>query len=453
MTQIVIVGPAPIGATYDEVALHARALTAEEVGTLYAARTIDERADIQALGWEEVYGATWPWAAGEVPVFANGLCRVRYNAARVAWAYDLYAGNTYLEYGRFTLWLQGSSWQRLVAVTGATLAEWTPERAVAHYVCETADPGEVYRADVYCTLQRGWGGPQWEVYPAADSGGVLPGAAVRYSPYFSGVTAEDWAVLWHGGLNPGVRDTDTDTWLNFGLVGTYAAPAEPWVAFCGGGRPVVASALRRAETVYTYRDGTAYGAERRAFAQAAPRLSSAAGYIGVRYNQAPGTAAEAEDYVLGGTTSKVDDWAAGNGVAVEEGQVTAVAPTVTLPAVRAQLPVGVYGVWAKVAAVDGGAEVTAQVQFGAGAAGTPVAYVGTTYTWVYCGEAVKTSAADDLYVYVWRSGGTGLVRIDRVFAVALERRLTVDPAYDGARDHGQANLYDARQVGTLVVRA
>lgn len=71
----------------------------------------------------------------------------------------------------------------------------------------------------------------------------------------------------------------------------------------------------------------------------------------------------------------------------------------------------------------------------------------TTYTWIDLGEFIPNPVATPPAIVFsgWRSaGGSGSVYIDRVEMFKLEDRSAAVPAYDGARDLGQAILYDAR---------
>lgn len=108
-------------------------------------------------GWEEVYGPDYPYTAGDVPVLANGRCRVIWTSGS-SFNVQTSSGSAYSTDGSMSLGFSD--------LVHASVVEWTPERAVVKATF-LGGPG---RGDVYITLQRGWAGPSFDVYPQNSSG-------------------------------------------------------------------------------------------------------------------------------------------------------------------------------------------------------------------------------------------------------------------------------------------
>jgi ribosomal protein S11 len=93
---------------------------------------------------------------------------------------------------------------------------------------------------------------------------------------------------------------------------------------------------------------------------------------------------------------------------------------------------------------------------GSGSVSTPtVAFTSTSYVWVYLGETTVTATSTGLTVTAWRSAGTGTsgVRVDRVAVTrTAARQASPQNLWDGARDHGEASLWDVRAEPTLIER-
>lgn len=112
-------------------------------------------------GWEEVYGPDYPLTAGDVPVIANGRCRVRWTSGG-SFTVETSSGGAYG--GGASVGTGGST------LRGARVAEWTPDHAVI--ACDfTGGPG---RVTTYITLRRGWAGPLVESYGFNTSGYSAP---------------------------------------------------------------------------------------------------------------------------------------------------------------------------------------------------------------------------------------------------------------------------------------
>lgn len=421
--------------------------------------------DPQSAGWEEVYGPDQELTAGDVPVLANGLCRVRWIAYTGAagsgvFAIDVYDRTLtvpdYVERGRFTLYQDqpAGTFTRYVSNTAAEVVSWTPERAVVKVIMRL--PSNAQRAELYLTLQRGWTGPRVELYGQRDDG-VVPGVLIRYAPASSAghLALKDGRT---NGQTSSVLASEEATWANFDL-GDFVSDInpflsdEPWALLhsTGNGPSHVLSVAQSGNRLVARDDGTAYAdGVRKALDVRSPSVSK--GYVSAKIDFAAVRFDEAEAIRnVSGTTAAVAD-AAAIGTAVEDTQATAAAATLTFP--FASLPgLGVYGVWARVRVVN--ATSTGSFRIDTATAGAAVTTTSQTYVWLYLGERTidaTTGNGSTLRVVGWRSGGTGTVRIDRAIALPLERRAAGVASYDGVRDFAQASLADSRQDRVLVSR-
>ena len=114
--------------------------------------------------WEEVHGRDWPWT-GRV-VIDNYTARLHLDGSGVI-ACEYWSGAAFTEYAAVVLKARISSTDyALDTVLSTTVHEWTPERGVVHLrMSNGATAGTT--CDVYLTMQRGWLGPRFEVYPAS----------------------------------------------------------------------------------------------------------------------------------------------------------------------------------------------------------------------------------------------------------------------------------------------
>lgn len=145
--------------------------------------------DMQAAGWEEVYGNNYPWSSADLPVLDNRVCRLRWDATSKVLALDGYDSPNWTERGRIALFGAPTSTTlaQLDELVGLpTVLEWTPARAVISFnIRRAADPG--MRAQVIVTLQRGWRGPRVEMYAGYYPGQtVKPGLSIRWVPVSTG---------------------------------------------------------------------------------------------------------------------------------------------------------------------------------------------------------------------------------------------------------------------------
>ena len=129
--------------------------------------------------WEEVYGPDHPLTTADVPLLDNSLCRVRYSATNTdGFVIDRWSGSAWVEQGKVLIERVGTATAYCDTLVSANVIEWTPDRAVIHAVMRVAADA-FSREDVYITLQRGWLGPRFEVYPAPKTGGAAAGAGVH----------------------------------------------------------------------------------------------------------------------------------------------------------------------------------------------------------------------------------------------------------------------------------
>jgi hypothetical protein len=218
--------------------------------------------------WDNVYGPAQQIAGGDVPVIDNGLARVRYVPDRAAFAFDSWHPTTgyYVEEGRATIWRDYPAGTETQAATlvHASLAEWTPERAVVKAILAI---DAVNRFEVYITLQRGWRGPRIEVYGSWNSAGK-PGVAVRITPSVANMTNIGAST---GGL----------AWSNNTDFGPFG-PIEPWMYLLPPAASAIDIAVLQGAVRAICRSGTAaYGAARNSVSFSAQYGSTAAGYVSV----------------------------------------------------------------------------------------------------------------------------------------------------------------------------
>jgi hypothetical protein len=126
-----------------------------------AAGDADPQDTANGYGWEEVYGPDYPLTVGDVPVIANGRCRVRWTGGG-AFTVETSSGGAYGSGGAV-----GSGGSTL---RGARVVEWTPDHGII--ACDfSGGPG---RVTTYITLRRGWAGPLVESYGFSTSGFSAP---------------------------------------------------------------------------------------------------------------------------------------------------------------------------------------------------------------------------------------------------------------------------------------
>ena len=242
--------------------------------------------------WEEVYGAEYSLTPLEVPVVANGLCRVIYVATNAAYKLEAWINGAYTEIGRVTIWQEdtsgGTGVEQHRVVRSVAISEWTQDRAVIQVVTGVAANANA-RMTTYLTLQRGWTAPRIEAY-ASPRGTVKVGVHIRFSP------ASTLAGNGYAGYNAGAYDFNlpsTDgTWGTATMV-SFAASREPWAALSGPHKTVAMAVLLQSNRIRTHNDTEAYTATRKALTVCSEQGSAAVGWCSVRYGfaavGAPGT--------------------------------------------------------------------------------------------------------------------------------------------------------------------
>lgn len=435
--------------------------------------------DAQAeVGWEEVYGPDQPLTPGDAPVLDNGLVRIRPTSSTAAAAtaaaggavflfvLEAWDGAAWVEQGR----LQPFGYADGTAVTfptfrSANVEEWTPERAVIRYVADRpAGAANPARAELYVTLERGWTGPRVEMY-VSTAAAATTGAALRFSSAFT-----DEGALWQGASSAGAgaaaptnyRDSAVSAaWGNDrALVATFAAAGlEPWAAWQSqnaAARLVIAAPTAASDRLELVNASLgAYDVARDGFgistAYTQPQVVS---YVGVRYAFGQRGAVVEADAYPGSIGTNIADAAAVNGT-TRNSPATADGSSANVAQIAPALGAGArFGLWARVRATTAGDTVSVKWIQGSGVAGTPATTTSTTYVWLYLGEVDHPDPVGvTLYLRAWRSAGTGTggVNVDRVAAIPLERR-AAGGAHDGARDFGQAALYDVRRRPQLLER-
>lgn len=423
-------------------------------GAIHAS-TSQSYGDPEDFGWEEILGENWPlYDHSDPPVVSNSLCRVRREPAvtsAAGFAIDSFVvGTGWVETARFHM---GASAFPFTEVMGGHVVEWSPERAV---VAVSLNSATTMIGTLYITLQRGWQGPRLELY-ADGPDGLLPGdlyidVAPNDTNHMAIVTGEKKAT------NP-VALTVTDTpGATQGLVWNPTGTEEPWVMLtpiAGSGRAFVAALNLANVNVYWTDDTFGYGSTRRGLSFVNESDIVPMGYIGVQLTQtARMPVLQAEDGTNGTGSSDVADANARGGNAVENtntGDPALASLTFSPSQLFDDTTVGnVVGVWARVLVVTGGATGQIQMNYGSDASNGPVSFTSTTYVWVRVDETARVSG-EDLDFELWRSAGSGNVRIDSVIVIPLEQR-QVGGAFNGPVDFSDRSLQDVRQIPDLVSR-
>ena len=249
-------------------------------------------------GWEEFYGADWPLTSSDVPVLDNSLTRVTYDSTNTdGFVIERWLGSTWTVDGKVLLERRNGAGTFCDALVSAGLVEWTPDRAVARAVM-TAGTDPYSREDVYITLQRGWTGPRFEVYPAQRSGGTTAGAGVYY---FGTLTS---------GTNYARKDDDAGTvtvtgtpTFTAGTVGNGSSGLfndRNYLAFSqAGGAQVTLAVLQASALARVESSSSAWGAARNGVSV---RLDSG-GYISAHLGMVSHTGGTLQEQRISGATN------------------------------------------------------------------------------------------------------------------------------------------------------
>jgi hypothetical protein len=401
----------------------------------------------ESYGWEEVYGEQYPLTGTDAPVLQNGHVRVEWVAAQNALRLLRWSTSSgYDEVGRFTFWVGAT---QATGLFEPSVEEWTTERAVISFALAGANA----KVRVYVTIQRGWRGVHTDVYAYNAAAQALP--AIRWSPFetggfFAATNAGASNTVGATLAQPSATGFQNWHWVapfgdDFGIAFGYL-----WGYDAGNGVQAVSVA-----------DTAAYGSSRNAFE--VETVGTNYTWVGGRWSLVDlvvsgstrlGTA-EAETWrnTGSGTTAQAADGAASGGLTVTDTQSGATNNTVQVAGASANsLPRGRYLLYARVAAINGGATVSVSATFGAASLGSPVSLASTTYAWLRVGEANLAAAGDAIGIKIWRSGGTGNTKIDAFALVPVELDLDADEGHHGAREQANAALMDTRPVHVLVAR-
>ena len=215
-------------------------------------------------GWEEVYGPDYPLSSSDVPVIENSLARVSYSSTNTdGFLIDRWGGSTWVGEGKVLIERITTAGTFCNTLVSADVVEWSPDRGVVRAVMEVAADAQS-REEIYITMQRGWSGPRFEVYPAQRSGGTVAGAGIHfYSPVSPAATSyarkEDDA---------GLQTTSAAGNFTPAAVGASTFNDENWLAFApGGGTIQVTMAVVQAGASGRVENGTdAYGSARNGIA-------------------------------------------------------------------------------------------------------------------------------------------------------------------------------------------
>lgn len=413
-------------------------------------------------GWEEVYGSEHPLSNADPPVLENGLCRVRPLHAEVAtsaslggggaWAVDTpdSSGN-WVERGRLLLYdsFVLNTYNRQAFLESTQVVEWTPERAVVKFVTYRSSTDKSQRAETYVTLERGWSGPRFEAYTFPKQG-----AQLRWSP--GGASGDAHLLLKPAavGQSTVIGSSDEISWGADAIVSSMTL--EPWVAMnpVDAGRPVaVFSTVVDNYRLNTYDDTVGYpGETHKAMGIAARPGEVDLGYFSAKLDFTVHNGIYSAEDFESNSGVQVADAAAHGGQAVESA-LTASGLVASGGAINTSLGLvaGLYSVWARVRVVTAGATGSIIFDF-TGAASATATFTSTTYVWVYLGTVLADSQADSWDFRMWRSAGTGNVRLDRFALVAHQKRLAGNGTYDGIEDHAAAHLAEAAAIPAYVER-
>lgn len=117
------------------------------------------------------------------------------------------------------------------------------------------------------------------------------------------------------------------------------------------------------------------------------------------------------------------------------------------------MPVGRYGIWARVRTTTSGDTLSITGGFAANQTAVKTS-TSNTYTWLYLGESLRETTSQEYSMTIYQSAGSGLtgMRLDRVVALPSEYRQTGNPTFDGGRDLAVVHLYDSQVTPDLVER-
>jgi hypothetical protein len=424
--------------------------------------------------WEEIYGPDYPYSwlgptpeSMDTPVLENGRCRVRYDATHTpGWRIDVWTIGGWEEQGKVCIKRrdreESIEENYDTELLSASLVEYSETRAVILAVMKT--PANPYsREEVFITLQRGWSGPRFEVYPAP---GVFSITEVDAFIIFTLATGDtDNSVIKPDASENAIEATamgtgHTGLWPTEGenlLVGAESFTGENFVIVGRWGRPygITAAVVQAEAFAEVFASTAAYGTASTPVKHNALQIQSryALHYMSAHFGfpeQAPLLALEAESMTLGAGTSVTADAAASGGHATFAIRTTDANAHISVPA----WPGGPYGsgtyylVFARVK-TSHHEGATLHIYASAYTTGPTQTTTSSSYVWICLGEINVNNTA--LAIHCWAPDGD--VTVDRIEAFLLDDRNTEQGGtFEGGRDRGNASLVDSRTIPTLVAR-
>ena len=214
-------------------------------------------------GWEEVYGSDWPLTSSDAPVIENSLARVSYDTTSTdGFILERWGGTSWIQEGKVCFTRNtGGGGTFLDTFVSADVQEWTPERGVIRAVMKVA-ADSASREEVFVTMQRGWTGPRFEVYPA-KSGTLSAGAGI----YFAPLETPSGTVYVRKEDDAGLQTATGTPNLSLGTVGASTFNDENWAAYSstGGTTQVNIAVVQATIQCWVFQTSNHYGSTRNVF--------------------------------------------------------------------------------------------------------------------------------------------------------------------------------------------
>lgn len=406
-----------------------------------------------AYGWDEVYGSDFPFTAADVPVIQNALCRCRYETltARPGFKVDVWTGTTWAEQGKMVLQHHNVSAGLsgfLDTLQSATVLEYTQHRAVIGAIF-TSSSDTTVRDRVVITLERGWTGPRFEVYPSPQTSGSvagskawwqLPSNPTNSTLYTPGTVVEATAGEGITAFAGSSHTIGTENWCSLLLQGNAYNPS---FAIVQAG--LTATSASNGGIGYAGGNNTAIIDD----------ASGNLGYLSVQLGFSlcvSSQTIEAESIKsTSATATIISDAAASGGQAVKDTQTTGVANTLLSGATN--LRAGAYRAVVRIKiTTPASGFASASLNSGANLV-TTGGFANTAYVWLDMGLATS-GAASPVNLLATTTNSSDPVVVDRLeFIKAQDRGVAGTETFDGTQDLAQSVLYDSRILSTIVARS
>lgn len=486
------------GGVLDEAAVYPYTLSQQQVANHYSSGVSYDGGN----QWEEAYGVDYQWSwtgpdpliTTDTPILDNGLMRVRWSTVGVAgFSIDVWdftgVGTTngtpgWAEEGKIMFVRDGDSsnfdttW---VAAGLHTDSGYTLDRAVMSMVM--TNPTDAFaREKIFVTMSRGQLGATFEVYPGMKAAGGAADARIVYQTFPTGGTVDSnesvlkidsqgggapWtpgaaAATQSSGPTPGkyiaTAGTGSDLFSGGTVGNSNFSTSENWYTLlrCDSAYNVVhpwaatftvLQAANATATLTTSNHG--YGGASSNEIQT--HSQNGAGYLSVDLaytNTQAQQVMEAEAMTLGSGTSSASDPAASGGTTTFTTRTTD-ANAHTTQATWPNSFLAQYRVFARVKASGNTGSFYAKTGSTTGATVQVAASATPLYTWIDLGEVVANNSTFE--VHAWCPSG-GTVYVDRIETIQTQDRARTNFIYNGARDNGIQELFDARTMGTVVAR-